>query len=90
MPHGFRSSFRDWAGEAAEERFTVELGEAVGATVSVATATGMITDNDELPGLTIEDAAAVSEGNTAEFLVQLSKASRRVVTVSYRTVDWAA
>ena len=60
-------------------------GHGVGAT-----ATGTITDNDELPGLTIEDAAAVSEGNTAEFLVQLSKASGRLVTVSYRTVDWAA
>ena len=73
-----------------EESFTVELGEASGATVSDGTATARITDNDELPGLTIEDAPSVSEGDTAEFPVQLDASSGRVVTVSYRTVDGTA
>ena len=74
----------------AEERFTVELSQAVGATVSDGTATGTITDNDEFPGMTIEDAPAVSEGNTAEFAVRLTEASGQVVTVGYRTVDGTA
>ena len=74
----------------AEERFTVELGEAVGATVSDGTATGTITDDDELPGVAIDDAAAVVEGGTAEFPVRLNAASGRVVTVAYRTVDETA
>ena len=74
----------------SEESFTVELGEASGAAVSDGTATARITDNDELPGLAIEDAPSVSEGETAEFPVQLDASSGRVVTVSYRTVDGTA
>ncbi len=74
----------------AEESFAVELGQASGAAVSDGTATGRITDNDELPGLTIEDAPSVSEGDTAEFPVRLDASSGRVVTVSYRTVDGTA
>ena len=54
-----------------EEKFTVALSEASGATVSDGTATGTITDNDDPPGLAIEDAPPVVEGGTAEFAVRL-------------------
>ena len=72
------------------ERFTVELSAASGATVSDGVGEGTISDDDDAPELSIDDAPAVSEGETAEFTVRLSEASGRAVTVSYRTVDGTA
>ena len=59
------------------EGFTVQLSEPAGATVADGTATGMITDDDEPPGLSIDDAPAVREGETAAFVVRLSAVERR-------------
>ena len=59
------------------EGFTVQLSEPAGATVADGTATGTITDDDEPPGLSIDDAPAVREGETAEFVVRLSAVERR-------------
>ena len=50
------------------EEFSVELSSPNGATLSKRTGTGTITDGDE-PTLSIEDATAVVEGGTAEFVV---------------------
>ena len=72
------------------ERFTVELSAASGATVSDGIGEGTISDDDDAPELSIDDAPAVSEGETAEFTVRLSEASGAAVTVSYRTVDGTA
>ena len=72
------------------ERFTVELSAALGATVADGVGEGTISDDDDAPELSIDDAPAVSEGETAEFTVRLSEASGRAVTVSYRTVDGTA
>ena len=72
------------------ERFTVELSAPSGATVSDGIGEGTISDDDDAPELSIDDAPAVSEGETAEFTVRLSEASGRAVTVSYRTVDGTA
>ena len=72
------------------EGFTVQLREPSGATVADGTATGTITDDDERPGLSIDDAPAVREGETAEFIVRLSAASGVAVTVAYRTMDGTA
>ena len=72
------------------EGFTVQLSEPAGATVADGTATGTITDDDEPPGLSIDDAPAVREGETAEFVVRLSAASGAAVTVAYETLDGTA
>ena len=72
------------------ERFTVELSAASVATVSDGIGEGTISDDDDAPELSIDDAPAVSEGETAEFTVRLSEASGAAVSVSYRTVDGTA
>ena len=74
----------------SEETFTVELSSPSGATMEDGTATGTITDDDDAPELSIDDAAAVSEGEPAEFTVRLSVPSAAEVAVSYRTVDGTA
>ena len=74
----------------SEETFTMELSAPSGATLADGTATGTITDNDALPTLSIDDAAAVSEGAAAEFIVRLSVPGTSEVAVSYRTVDGTA
>ena len=72
------------------EGFTVQLSEPSGAMVADGTATGTITDDDDPPGLSIDDALAVREGETAEFVVRLSAASGAAVTVAYETLDGTA
>ena len=72
------------------EAFTVQLSDPTGATVADGTATGTITDDDDPPGLSIDDAPPVREGEAAEFVVRLSAASGAAVTVSYRTMDGTA
>ena len=72
------------------EQFTVELSDPTGATVTDGIGVGTINDTDEEPELSIGDAPAVSEGETAQFTVRLSEASGEAVTVSYRTVDGTA
>ena len=52
----------DDADEPAEERFAVTLSNPSRATLADATATGTITDNDELPELSIMDADAAEGG----------------------------
>ena len=71
------------------EGFTVQLRDPSGATVADGTATGTITDDDEPPGLSIDDAPVVREGDTA-FVVRLSASSDTVVTVAYETMDGTA
>ena len=80
------------ADELAEdtEQFTVELSAPLGATVADGVGEGTISDDDDAPELSIDDAPAVSEGETAEFTVRLSEASGAAVSVSYRTVDGTA
>ena len=71
-----------------EENETVEvtLSSAVGATISTATGTGTITDNDGVPTLSI-GSPSVLEGNsgsaTLTWAVTLSPASGKQVTVNY-------
>ena len=72
------------------EGFTVQLREPSGATVTDGTATGTITDDDDPPGLVIDDAPAVREGESAEFVVRLSAPSGVAVTVAYATMDGTA
>ena len=74
----------------ATETFTVRLSAPSGATLADGTGTASITDDDDPPGLTIDDAPAVSEGQPAEFTVRLDAESGLPVSVSYRTSDVTA
>ena len=78
--------------DEADETFTVTLSDATNASISDATATGTITDDDAAPGLSIGD-VSVSEGvagGKAKFTVSLGAASGREVTVEYATSDGTA
>ena len=74
----------------AEEGFTVVLSNPEGASLDDDTGKGTITDDDEPPELAIDDAPAVVEGGTAEFVVRLSAVSGVAVTVDFETVDGTA
>ena len=69
------------------ETVVVELSSPTNATISTASGTGTINDDDDEPSLSIAD-ASVAEGATGttpslEFIVTLSAASGKVVTVGY-------
>ena len=89
----------DQLGEA-NEHFTVVLSNASGATISRATATGTIVDDDggiappPTPTLAVGD-ATFAEGSAAApghatFTVSLSAASAAAVTVNYATANGTA
>ena len=46
--------------------------------------------DDDPPGLSIDDAPAVREGESAAFVVRLSASSDKLVTVAYETMDGTA
>ena len=75
----------------ATEAFTVTLSGPANATLKsdAKTATGTINDDDNLPVLSIAG-ATVDEGDTAQFVVTLTPASGKQVTVSYSTADGTA
>ena len=74
-----------------EEAFTVTLSSAENATLAASgtTATGTIADDDGEPELSLAG-VTVSEGDPAQFVVTLSVASGKQVTVSYATTDGTA
>ena len=63
-----------------------------GPEVTDGSATATITDNDAPPAVSVLDSAVVTEGAGAQapFVVKLSSASGRSVSVSYATVDGSA
>ena len=75
------------------ETFSVTIGNVTGAVVGDGQGLGTITNDDPVPGLSIDDATLV-EGNSgsadAVFTVTLDSASGQTVTVSYATVDGTA
>jgi hypothetical protein len=76
--------------DEANETFTMNLSNAVNATITQAQGVGTINDNDPLPVLTIND-VSVTEGNSgtqnAVFTVTLTGATARTVTVNYATAN---
>ena len=76
--------------DEANETFTVNLANAVNATIADNQGLGTISDDDPLPALTIND-VSVTEGDSgtvaATFSVSLSPLSGRSVTVDYATVN---
>ena len=71
------------------EDFEVELRNPSRATLDDARGVGTIAA-DPMPGLTIDDAAPVAEGNDAVFTVTLHPPSSQVVTVEYTTENGTA
>src|SRR6185369_8932775 len=75
------------------EFFTVNLFNPTNVNIAIASATGIILDDDPLPSLTIAD-TSVTEGNSglasANFLVTLSPVSGQSVTVNFSTADGSA
>ncbi len=77
------------------ETFTVTLANPSGATISRASATGTITNDDTAPAPSVSIAdVTVTEGNSgttnANFVVTLSSASTTPVTVGYSTAAGTA
>src|SRR5439155_20043040 len=73
----------------ADETFTVNLSGAVNATISDSQGIGTITNDDQLPDVSIDD-QVVAEGNspdttTMTFNVSLSNPSDQTITVDYTT-----
>ena len=72
--------------DEADETVIATLSGATNATISTATGTGMITDDDAIPEVSI-DSASMAEGDsgstTLTFTATLSAASGRRVTVDY-------
>ena len=75
------------------ETFTLGLSNPTNSTIADGSATGTITDDDPLPGLSVSD-PTVTEGNAgtvnAVFTVTLAPASGRPVTADYATTAGTA
>ncbi|MFC7298174.1 Calx-beta domain-containing protein [Herminiimonas aquatilis] len=67
-----------------------EASETVPLTIGAATGTGVITDNDAQPSLSINDVTVNEAAGTATFTVTLSAASGQTVTVGYNTSNGTA
>src|SRR5262249_6219431 len=77
----------------ADETFTVALSNPTNATLTTATGTGTITNDDAQPALSINN-VTLAEGNSGTtsfvFTVSLSNASDQPITVQYATADGTA
>ncbi len=74
--------------DEADETFELTVAAMDAARIgsgSVLTAVGIILDDDAAPVLTIADAAAVTEGQNASFVVTLRPASGRDIVMTYDT-----
>ena len=71
------------------ESLSVEVYDIVGASAGRSTASGIITDDDSVPSVSVSD-VAIAEGGVAEFEVELSHATHETVVVKYRTADGSA
>ena len=70
-------------------KFTVLLEDVIGVTVDEEAAVGIIRDDDPPPNISIAD-ATVDEGDELEFLVTMTGATERTVTVHWVTEDDSA
>ena len=78
----------------ADETFTANLSGAVNATITDSQGIGTITNDDQVPDVSIDD-QVVAEGNspdttTMTFNVSLSNPSDQTITVDYTTTDGTA
>ena len=84
-----RVTLLDDAEHEPEETFAVTLSSAENAVVDVGRAQGRIADDDAAPTLAVVPATG-AEGGVARFVVALTGATGRTVTVAYATVDGTA
>ena len=78
--------------DAAEpgESFSLRLRAPANAVLGDALGVGRISDDDDLPMLSVEGATAAESAGTVDFDLTLSAASGRAVTVQIRTADGTA
>ena len=77
--------------EPNTETFTVNLSDAVGATIEDANGTGTITDNDATPTLAISGPSTVDENDgTATYSIAISGESASTVSVNVATANGTA
>ena len=78
--------------DAAEpgESFSLRLRAPANAVLGDALGIGRISDDDDLPMLSVEGATAAESAGTVDFDLTLSAASGRAVTVQIRTADGTA
>lgn len=69
--------------DEANENFSVQLANPIGATIQTALGVGTITDDDPMPTLSINDMSASEGDGNMNLTVTLSAASGRTVTVDY-------
>jgi hypothetical protein len=77
----------------SNESFSVQLSNPTNATITTASATGTITDNDPIPTVSIANVtkAEGNSGNTPfDFEVSLSNASDQEIVIDYTTQDGTA
>jgi hypothetical protein len=72
------------------ETYSVELSNALGATIADSRGAGTILDNDPEVSISVDDVTRAEANGPATFNVSLSKASGKVVTVAYATADGSA
>ena len=75
--------------DEADETFTIALTSPTNATISAATGTVTITDNDPAPTISINDVSTSNENAASTNLVaSLSAASGKAITVDFRDIKW--
>jgi len=75
--------------DEAHENFSFDLSGSAGATLADAHAFGTIVDDDPEVTVSVGDASA-SEGDAATFIVSLSAASGKLITLEYSTLGGSA
>ncbi|MGK0186205.1 MAG: hypothetical protein ACI9R3_001988, partial [Verrucomicrobiales bacterium] len=80
----------DTVNESASEAFTLVLSEPVNSTISDATATASIIDDDLPPAVSIADAASAEDGGNVTFTVAITGTGSEAGSVSYATADGTA
>ncbi len=77
-----------------DETFAVDLNSATNAGITDAQGVGTITDDDDPPTISVQDPAAIVEGNAGtkmlSFTVQLAAQSGKTVTVNWATANGSA
>jgi hypothetical protein len=76
--------------DEVDESFYVSILESWNADYSGSPVTVTILDNDAPPSISIGDAGSITEGSSAAFVVSLSSASGKDVTVFYNTSNGTA
>jgi len=72
------------------ETYSLDLSNAVGATLGDPRGTGAILDNDPQVSLSVDDVSASEGSQSAAFTLSLSRESGKIVTVAYATGDGSA